>query len=221
MQKKEIILATSNKGKVREMQSIANQRAKAHGQVIDLTLKTISEVYKGDFDPEETGSTFQENALIKAQAAAEILRSESLHHASSALQNDKSLILSDDSGIEISALDGRPGIYSARYLKANGIEGVLKELGSNTNRQARFVCHLSLINLKGEVVFETENYWNGTIDYEARGTNGFGYDPIVVPNEYAKENKTVAELDDAVKSTLSHRAQALNKVLEFLTRTSS
>lgn len=132
-------------------------------------------------------------------------------------QDDETLILSDDSGIEISALDGRPGIYSARYLKAHGIEGVLKELGENPNRQARFVCHITLVNLSGDVVFETENYWSGNITHQARGTNGFGYDPIVVPNEYTVENKTVAELNDEIKSKLSHRAQALVKVLEFLT----
>jgi XTP/dITP diphosphohydrolase len=199
-----IILATSNKGKVREFESIAQ----------NLIFKTINEVYAGEFDPEETGSSFQENALIKAKAAATILRSGSLRR--SAPQDDGLLILADDSGIEISALNGRPGIYSARYLKAHGIEGVLKELGDNPNRQARFVCHISLVNLNGEVVFETEQYWTGNIAYEARGTKGFGYDPIVVPDEYKVENKTVAELDDEIKSKLSHRAQALVKVLEFL-----
>ncbi len=196
----EIIIATSNKGKVKEFASIA--------QGTSLIFKTIAEVYTGEFDPEETGSTFQENALIKAQAAAKLLQSQS-HNC---------YILADDSGIEISALNGRPGIYSARYLKANGIEGVLKELGDNANRQARFVCHITLVNLNGEVVFETENYWTGTITQATRGTNGFGYDPIIVPDEYKAENKTIAELNDEIKSKLSHRAQALTKVLEFLKR---
>ncbi len=206
-----IIIATSNKGKVKEFESIA-EYSKLDSKN-NLILKTINEVYSGEFNPEETGSSFQENALIKAQAAAKILSGPLSHYAP---QNNEALILADDSGIEISALDSRPGIYSARYLKANGIEGVLRELGDNPNRQARFVCHITLVNLQGEVVFETENYWTGTITREARGTNGFGYDPIVVPDEYAKENKTVAELDDEIKSKLSHRAQALTKVLGFL-----
>jgi XTP/dITP diphosphohydrolase len=206
-----IIIATSNKGKVREFGSIV-ERSTVNGQRSNLVFKTINEVYAGDFDPEETGTTFQENALIKAQAAAELLQARSnTYHLS-----PNTYILADDSGIEISALDGRPGIYSARYLKANGIEGVLKELGDNLNRQARFVCHISLVNLQGEVVFETEQYWTGNITHEARGTNGFGYDPIVIPDEYSKKNKTVAELNDQIKSTLSHRAKALIKVLEFL-----
>ncbi len=204
----EIIIATSNKGKVKEFASIA--------QGTSLIFKTIAEVYSGEFDPEETGSTFQENALIKAQAAATLLRSGSLRRTFGAPQDDEIFILADDSGIEISALNGRPGIYSARYLKANGIEGVLKELGDNPNRQARFVCHITLVKPNGDVVFETENYWAGTITHAARGTNGFGYDPIVIPDEYKAENKTVAELDDVIKSKLSHRAQALNKVLSFL-----
>ena len=207
-----IIIATSNKGKVKEFESIA-QHSMSNIQCNNLLLKTINEVYAGEFDPEETGSSFQKNALIKAQAAAKILSSGSL-----APQDDETLILADDSGIEIQALNGRPGIYSARYLKAHGIAGILKELGNNPYRQARFVCHISLVDLKGDVVFETEQYWTGIITHEARGTNGFGYDPIVVPDEYASENKTVAELDDDIKSKLSHRAQALIKLIEFLSK---
>ncbi len=210
-----IIIATSNKGKVKEFESISRLSA-INSKKSKLVFQTIADVYSGEFDPEETGSTYQENALIKAKAAAEVLRSGSLRRSGAASQDDEWLILADDSGAEISALNNRPGIYSARYLKANGIAGVLKELGDNPNRQARFVCHITLVNLNGEVVFETEQYWNGTVTYAARGTNGFGYDPILVPNEYSSENKTVAELDDEIKSKLSHRAQALVKVLEFL-----
>lgn len=208
----EIILATSNRGKVKELSAFA--KALVDKEDLELRLKTINEIYNGDFNPEETGSTFAENALIKAQAAVTLIDGSELVRRS--IANTDALILADDSGIEIEALDGRPGIYAARYFKEHGLAGVLKELDTNPNRQARFVCHITLVNLNGEVVFETEQYWHGTITHQARGNNGFGYDPIVVPNEYINENKTVAELDDKVKNTISHRAKAFSLVVEFL-----
>lgn len=195
-----IILATSNKGKVKEFSAFAQ----ATSEKLQLTFKTINEIYDGEFNPEETGLTFQENALIKAQAAAELVNDQD------------TLILADDSGIEIDALGGRPGIYAARYFKQHGLAGILKELGDNSNRRARFVCHLTLVDNNGKVVFETEKYWYGTITAATRGNNGFGYDPIVIPDEYIKENQTVAELSDEIKNTISHRAKAFSSVLEFL-----
>lgn len=200
-----IILATGNLGKVKEFNLIAPK----------LKFLTIRELCPDvHFDPEETGLSFAENALIKAQAAARIIRLDC--HASKEACNDESLILSDDSGIEIYALDGRPGIYAARYLKEHGIEGILKELGDNSNRRCRFVCHITVVNTEGEIVFETEKYWTGKIAYQARGTNGFGYDPIVIPDQYPEH--TVAELDDNIKSRISHRAQALNAVITSLAK---
>lgn len=195
----EIIIASSNLGKVKEFNSIAK----------DIKFTTIKECCPDIvFDPEETGSTFQENAMIKAQAAVQLLQSLDCHVAN-APGNDDIVIMSDDSGIEIEALDGRPGIYSARYLREHGLAGLLAELGDNPNRKCRFVCHITLVNSQGELVFETEQYWTGTITHAPRGEKGFGYDPIVIPDQYKEENKTVAELDDEIKSQISHRAQAL------------
>lgn len=195
----EIVIATTNKGKLAEFQEIFD----------NVKFKSIDEVIDGGFDVEETETTFIGNATLKAKAGAKL---------------SKQYTLADDSGIEIDALDGRPGIYSGRYLrsKEGGINGVLKELGELQEKQdqpltkkCRFVCSLVLCDPQGEVIFHTEEYWNGNIASEARGEQGFGFDPIVLPDEYP--DKTVAELGDAIKNKLSHRAQAVAKLVEFLT----
>lgn len=198
----EIIIASSNQGKVKEFNSII-LTAQAP---LDVKFTTIKECCPDIvFDPEETGSSFKENAMIKAQAAAQLIENST----------SNILVMSDDSGIEIEALDGRPGIYSARYLRNNGLTGLLAELDDNPNRKCRFVCHITLLNSQGKLVFETEQYWTGTITDAPRGENGFGYDPIVIPDEYP--NQTVAELSDEIKSQISHRAQALLACLPVMT----
>ncbi|MDA0772280.1 MAG: RdgB/HAM1 family non-canonical purine NTP pyrophosphatase [Cyanobacteria bacterium] len=203
-----IIIASSNQGKVKEFNSIILTSQAP----LDIKFTTIKECCPDIvFDPEETGSSFQENAMIKAQAAVKILSENPT--PSSLLPNP--FVMSDDSGIEIEALDGRPGIYSARYLRNNGLTGLLTELGDNPNRKCRFVCHITLLNSQGKLVFETEQYWTGTITHAPRGKNGFGYDPIVIPDEYP--NQTVAELSDEIKSQISHRAQALLACLPVMT----
>ena len=192
-----IIIATGNQGKVKEFHQIAELLG-----IKGIEFQTIKEVCpEADFDPEETGSTFDENAMIKAKAAAAIIEEEAL-------------IMADDSGIEIDAMDGRPGIYAARYLKTNGIEGVLKEVGDSKNRACKFICHITVLDQDGKLVAENESYWHGQIAQTARGTNGFGYDPIVIPVEYPEN--TVAELSDEIKSKISHRAQASSAILESL-----
>jgi XTP/dITP diphosphohydrolase len=201
-----IVIATGNQGKVKEFHQIAELL-----DIKDIEFKTIKELCPdANFDPKETGSTFTENAMIKAQAAAQII--QNLDCFASA-RNDV-FVMSDDSGIEIDAMDGRPGIYAARYLKAHGIEGVLKELSNSEQRNCKFTCHITLLNTNGELAAENESYWTGKIATEARGDNGFGYDPIVIPDEYP--NKTVAELSDEIKSKISHRAKAFNAAVKML-----
>lgn len=192
-----LIICSSNKGKIKEFNSITNSGA---------VFRTISEIYNEVFDPEENGLSFSENAYIKAKAGFDI---------TSKLLDGSFLVIADDSGIEISALGGRPGIYSGRYLKqaGGGIEGVLAELQNQENRFCRFVCNITALDQSGKKVFETEEYWPGKISYKAKGTNGFGYDPIVIPTGF---DKTVAELGNKLKDSLSHRSQALKKLLGFL-----
>jgi XTP/dITP diphosphohydrolase len=201
-----IIFASSNKGKFRELAK------KLSGT--KLELKSISEFIK-DFNPEETGFSFHENAFIKAKAAINQLNSPLELDIKSTIPKT-SLILSDDSGLEIGALEGRPGIYSGRYLKSpeGGIQGILREMEGKTNRKARFVCSMVLMKLSGELIFKTENYWNGKIADDAKGQNGFGYDPIIIPDE--ESEKTVAELDLELKNKISHRAKALEALTQFL-----
>lgn len=192
-----LIICSSNKGKIKEFNSITNSGA---------VFRTISEIYNEVFDPEENGLSFSENAYIKAKAGFDI---------TSKLLDESFLVIADDSGIEISALGGRPGIYSGRYLKqaGGGIEGVLAEMQNQENRSCRFVCNITALDQSGKKVFETEQYWPGKISYQAKGTNGFGYDPIVIPTGF---DKTVAELGNELKDSLSHRSQALKKLLNFL-----
>ncbi len=199
----EIIFCTGNQGKIREFSEILGANDSSY------QVKPISQ-FLNDFDPEETGHSFHENALIKAQAGANL--------SSTKLALGSNLFLSDDSGIEIEALEGRPGIYSGRYLKqeGGGIQGVLEELANETQRQCRFVCCMVLVDQNANEIFKTEQYWNGTISHEARGNNGFGYDPIVIPEEYKEQKLTVAELDTNIKTSISHRAQALLEVVKFL-----
>jgi XTP/dITP diphosphohydrolase len=194
-----LIICSSNKGKIKEFNSIFNEES-------DLKFRTISEIYNENFDPEENGLSFSENAYIKAKAGFDI---------TSKLLDNSFLVIADDSGIEISALDGRPGIYSGRYLKqlGGGIQGVLAEMQNQKNRECRFVCNITALDYSGKKVFETEQYWYGVISDNPRGTNGFGYDPIVIPRGF---QETVAELDKNTKDKISHRAQALKKLLDFL-----
>lgn len=151
------------------------------------------EVVKGDFDPDENGATFAENATIKAKAAAKI---------------SGNYALADDTGLCIKALNGAPGLFSARYAPTpkERIERVLKELEGKTDRSAEFVCFMTLVAPSGEVVFQTEGHFKGEIAFKPAGNEGFGYDPIFYLPEYGK---TVAELEDAVKNKISHRAGAL------------
>ncbi len=184
-----IIIASSNQGKIAEFNKTSS----------GFLFKAIDK----SFDVEETGSSFLENATIKAKAGVTF---------------SHSYVLADDSGIEINALDGRPGIYAGRFLKSHGIQAILAEMQGKEDRSCRFVCCLVLMNPNGEIIFQTEQYWHGDISLEARGHNGFGYDPIVIPKG---QNLTVAELGDDYKNQHSHRAKAINELKKFLSSSES
>lgn len=183
-----IILATSNHGKVKEFQSwIEEYEVLAYSDVME------------PFEIEETGSTFKENALIKARAVYERL-------------DDKSaMVLSDDSGISVPALGGIPGIYSARYagVQASAKDNLNKLIQTLKDKDiektpAFYTAAIALVCAKGE--FCVHGWMHGDAIAGARGNNGFGYDPMFMPCGY---DKTLGELDESVKKAFSHRAQAL------------
>jgi XTP/dITP diphosphohydrolase len=150
-----------------------------------------------DFDPDETGETFLDNALIKARALYELV---------------KAPVIADDSGLCVDALGGRPGVLSARYGGENGrkLESaernalLLREVGNATHRKARFVCSMVLM-LSEDRFFVAQETFEGELIHAERGSGGFGYDPILYLPE---RGLTVAELSDEEKNTMSHRGKA-------------
>lgn len=190
-----IIFATSNQGKMREIRAIMS----------DVNVEVLSMKEAGiTVDIVEDGTTFSENAVKKASAIA---------------QYTDAIVLADDSGLVIDALDGEPGIYSARYMgedtpysvknnnlieRVNAIEGA--------KRTARFVCAIAAV-LPNKTVLHTEATIEGEIGYEEKGTNGFGYDPIFYVPEFGK---TTAELTETEKNQVSHRGKALELMKEQL-----
>lgn len=185
-----IVLATSNEHKVHEINAI----------VKDLGVEFI--LPPSCFDPIEDGQTFEENSLIKAQAAWQL---------------SKCWTLADDSGLCIDALNGNPGIHSARYAETaqKRIDRVLEELKGINNRTACFKCCMTLINPDGETAFSYTGICEGSIIEKQRGTNGFGYDPIFLVKGY---QKTMAELSEDEKNNISHRGKALSAVLDYISK---
>ena len=185
---KKLIVATGNPGKLREM---AEYLVSTNWQ---LQLKPE------DLEIEESGSSFRENAAIKAAQVALALGEWAI---------------ADDSGLAVEALNGAPGLYSARYgpTDRERIERLLRELGDGENRQARFICAVAIARPDGSIVLEAEGICQGEILYQPRGTNGFGYDPIFyVP----QQQQTFAEMPAAVKQQVSHRGQAFAVLLPKL-----
>ncbi len=189
----DIIVASGNAGKIREYRDI----------LAPLGYQVFSCREKGaDPDVEETGATFKENALIKARAVHEKLRTA---------------VIADDSGLEVTALGGEPGLYSARY---KGLEteherrmAVLEGLHGVSDRSARFVCCICYIDENGRESTFT-GVWNGTIAEGEDGTNGFGYDPIFISED--SSGRTTASLPISFKEKYSHRAKAVRMLTEFL-----
>lgn len=193
---KRIIFATGNAGKMREIREIL---ADFGGEILSMKEAGVST------DAEENGTSYEENALIKARAVAE--------------KAGDAVVLADDSGLEIDALGGEPGIYSARYLgedtsyrvkNANLIErlaGVPEE-----KRTARFVCAIAAVLPDGRELV-TKAAVEGRIGYEEKGEGGFGYDPIFYVPEFGR---TTAELSEEEKNQISHRGKALRLMKEEL-----
>jgi XTP/dITP diphosphohydrolase len=191
-----LLIATRNSHKTREFAQILGDRY----AVCDLTgSPEITEV-------EETGKTLEENAVVKARSASEYL---------------PSLVVADDSGLEVDALHGAPGILSARYAgpqasdKENTeklLNGIARAEGHSTRYPARFRCVLALAE-KGHLLQTFEGVAEGTITRSPRGAAGFGYDPIFVPNGF---EQTFAEMPAEVKNRISHRARAIAQLAEYL-----
>ncbi len=195
-----LVIATHNAGKLKEIQAL----------LAPYGIECLSAGALGLPEPAETGTTFIENALIKAQAAAKASQIASL---------------ADDSGLCVDALGGAPGVYTADwaeaavfeggprrdwYMAMGKVEGKLAELGPDTLRRAHFACVLAIAWPDGEsTVYEGRA--PGTLTWPPRGTLGFGYDPVFVPAGY---DRTFAELDPAEKHEISHRADAFAKLVE-------
>jgi XTP/dITP diphosphohydrolase len=174
------VVATGNPGKLKEMQSY----------LTDLDLEWA--LKPDELDIEETGETFLENARLKASQVAQALGEWAI---------------ADDSGLAVDALNGAPGLYSARYgtTDADRIQRLLTELGDRPDRSAKFICAVAIARPDGSIAIETEGWCPGEILYAPRGEGGFGYDPIFYVPE---EGMTFAEMPAATKHRISHRGQA-------------
>ncbi|WP_395340779.1 XTP/dITP diphosphatase [Ningiella sp. W23] len=190
----QIVLATGNKGKVAEFSSLFEQYKI---EVVPQSEFLVSDVA-------ETGSTFIENAILKAK------------HAS---RETNLPAIADDSGLVVDALDGAPGIYSARYAGKHGddvgnYQKLLNELNGKKHRHAKFLCVLAFMrhgNDPTPIICQGE--WHGVIAQEPLGEGGFGYDPVF----YLPEHKcTVAQLDKQIKNTQSHRGKALTQLMQHV-----
>ncbi len=194
--KLQILTATKNNGKIRELTEFLAD--------LPLRLRNLNE-FPNIIEVEETGATFFDNAVLKAQGYA--------------LQT-RLWALADDSGLEVSALNGAPGVFSARYAGANSsdeekIKKLLTELNKSGDkkRQAGFVCAMAISDDKGDIKFLAEGRCRGTIALASKGGNGFGYDPIFIPDGF---ERTFGEIEAEIKQKISHRARAIKKIIRFL-----
>lgn len=183
--RKLLVVATGNPGKLKEMQ--------VYLQDLGWELQLKPE----ELEIEETGETFIANACLKASEVAKATGEWSI---------------ADDSGLMVDALNGQPGIYSARYGKtdADRISRLLKELGSEQNREAQFVCAIAIARPDGTIALQVEGICRGEILHTPRGTGGFGYDPIFyVP----AQQQTFAEMTPDIKRSHSHRGRAFQALI--------
>jgi len=191
-----VLIASKNDGKIKEIKSTIDLR------VDFLTYQDVSNWPQ----VRETGQTFQENALIKAHTLA---------------SKYNIAVLSDDSGLEVDALDGKPGVYSSRYVGARAtdkrnVEKLLKDLHRYIyleKRSARFRCVAIYFDPKKNIELTAEGKVEGSIGFEPVGENGFGYDPVFIPKGY---NATMAQLSLSEKNAISHRGKALKKMKKLL-----
>lgn len=183
-----IVLATGNPHKLQEINEITANTG------IEFILP------KEGFDPIENGETFEQNSIIKAKEASNV---------------SGQISLADDSGLCVEALGGGPGIHSARYdtTPQRRIDKLLKNLANKDNRKAKFVCVMTLTDKDGNVLNQETGECHGQIAKEQFGTNGFGYDPIFIVDDY---NITMAQMSEDLKNKVSHRAKALSKMIRFI-----
>ena len=189
------VIASNNEKKIRELDRILSP--------LEIYAKTAAQLGKELDEVEETGTTFEENAELKARAAC---------------KKTGYPAIADDSGLVVDALDGRPGVLSARYAgegatDAEKINKLLVEMmqTGTTDRSAHFGCVICCCFPNGETIF-AHGRCDGTIGYAPRGKNGFGYDPIF----FVEGNKTFAELSDNQKDVMSHRGKALKELARLL-----
>lgn len=183
-----IVLATGNPHKLQEINEITANTG------IEFILP------KEGFDPIENGETFEQNSIIKAKEASKV---------------SGQISLADDSGLCVETLGGEPGIHSARYdtTPQRRIDKLLKNLANKDNRKAKFVCVMTLTDKDGNVLNQETGECHGQIAKEQFGTNGFGYDPIFIVDDY---NITMAQMSEDLKNKVSHRAKALSKMIRFI-----
>ena len=188
-----LIIASNNKDKIKEIKEILSSE---FDEILSIKEAGINH------ETIEDGTTFMENAIKKSREICEISGCASL---------------ADDSGICVDALNGEPGIYSARYSGEHGNDEmnnqlILKNLEDKIDRSAHYTCAMALFFPDGKSI-TAEGYWHGKIAYEPKGTNGFGYDPLFIPDGF---ECTSAELTPEAKNDISHRRNALNLLLDKL-----
>jgi XTP/dITP diphosphohydrolase len=189
-----LIIATKNKGKAREIRHVLKP--------LKLRIKSIIDL-PGSHEIKETGMTFRENAVKKAQTMAKRLNTK---------------VLADDSGLEVYALGGRPGVKSARYAGSHPTSSklcskLLREMKGKKDRRAKFTCVIAIAGPK--MLRTVKGVCKGRIIFEMKGRQGFGYDPVFVPEGY---NKPFAQMPLSMKNRISHRGKALKKAKACLDR---
>ena len=183
-----IVFATGNPHKLQEVNEIAK------GSNIEFILPPDG------FDPDETGTTFEQNSIIKAKEAARL---------------SGCISLADDSGLCVDALNGEPGIHSARYEETaqKRIDKLLINLADKDNRKAKFICVMTLVDADGNILNQETGECHGHIAKEQSGINGFGYDPVFVVDEYGI---TMAQMSEDLKNKVSHRGRALSDMIKYI-----
>jgi len=190
----ELLIATNNPGKLAELRAMLGD--------LKLILRSLVEI-EGITDVAETGATFAENARIKAMGYS---------------RQTFLTALADDSGLEIASLAGQPGVFSARYggetwSFEHRMRKILAELSDVPDRSAQFACSMAIASPAGVILHESTGICRGHIALSPIGSEGFGYDPIFIPDGY---DRTFGELPPAIKDKISHRARAFLQIIPFL-----
>jgi XTP/dITP diphosphohydrolase len=190
----EVILASNNRGKIKEFSNYLNQEIIPYNQIIK------------NIEIEENGDSFKKNAIIKAQAVFNLV------------DKDKYIVISDDSGISVEALNFEPGIYSARYAGVgasdkDNLQKLINNLKAKNIKSSKafYTAAIAIVSKLG--TFTVHGWMHGIVITQARGNNGFGYDPIFIPNGF---NKTLGELDSDIKKNISHRYKALKLAMPII-----